>query len=94
MHPSCTQEQDKLVTIAIILSLPISYSTLQTILVSHDSQTTEDITAKILSEESRKKEAAVQTTFLARFYSTAKSEKDTSKEKKKKNCKNCKKTSM
>ena len=82
---------DNLVAIAIILSLPSSYSTLQTILMSHDSQTTEDVIAKILSKESRRKEAAAQTAFLAKFRSTAKSGKDGSKEKKKrkKKCKNC-----
>jgi gag-polypeptide of LTR copia-type/Domain of unknown function (DUF4219) len=79
--------KDNLVAITIILSLPASYSTLQTILMSLDSQSTEDVTAKILAEESRRWETAAQSVFMAKFHSAVKRNKDSSKKKKK--CKNC-----
>jgi hypothetical protein len=40
--------KDNLVAITIILSLPASYSTLQTILISQDTQDTESVITKIL----------------------------------------------
>jgi hypothetical protein len=85
--------KDSLVAIAIILSLPASYSTLQTILMSHDSQTTEDVIGKILSEESLRWEQATQSAFLAKFKLGNKS-KDKSKKdghKKKPKCDTCRK---
>ena len=85
--------KDNLVAIAIILSLPPSYSTLQTILMSQDAQSTEDIAAKILAKESCRQETAAQSAFMAKFHSMTKS-KDVSKEKKsrqrKKKCDSCK----
>ena len=61
--------KDNLVAITIILSLPPSYSTLQTILMSEDAQSTEGITAKILAKESHRQETAAQSAFMAKFHS-------------------------
>jgi hypothetical protein len=84
---------DNLVTIAIILSLPTSFSTLQMILMSLNDQSTEDVTAKILAEESCRQETAAQSAFSAKFRPGNKSGKDGSKDKEngreKKKCNMC-----
>ena len=60
--------------------------------MSQDAQSTEDVAAKILAKESRRRETAAQSAFMAKFHSMTKL-KDASKEKKsrqrKKKCENC-----
>ena len=81
---------DNLLAIAIILSLPASYSTLQTILMSQETQSTEDVMAKIYAEEARRQESATQSAFMARFRSGNKGEKSTEKKKRtRKKCEFC-----
>ena len=72
LHSLGHKLEDKLVAVAIILSLPPSYDTLRTILTSQtDKLTLETITSQVLQEEQRRRETAQTSAFAARTFGSA-----------------------
>ncbi|CDO76034.1 hypothetical protein BN946_scf184818.g2 [Trametes cinnabarina] len=70
---------DSLVAIAMVTSLPASYSTLRTILMStYDTLSTDTVVSQVLNEErSRKEHNGTQSAFLARTSNTKGASKST-----------------
>ncbi|KIL57633.1 hypothetical protein M378DRAFT_16140, partial [Amanita muscaria Koide BX008] len=87
--------EDALVAISMVISLPESYSTLRTILMSTEDKLSPDsVVAQVLIEEKSRRNPAAQVALLARSggrgYPQAKESKD-AKDANKKKCSYCKK---
>ncbi|GBE88792.1 Retrovirus-related Pol polyprotein from transposon TNT 1-94 [Sparassis crispa] len=76
---------DTLITIAMAISLPPSYSTLRTILMASDSKlTVEKVVNEVLSEEKRRGEMTAASALIAKHADTKSKSKGKDKDKKKK----------